>query len=93
MVEASPLGLDRLRISVDALPVRVPAFARVVPNPLLLPVFASVIPQIDHAVPRSGARSRSARCATGLRERHVTFRVGPVLPEVHAGPDVVAVGP
>ena len=46
MVDEPALGLDRLRISLDALPVHVPAFARAVPRPLLLPVFASLIPQM-----------------------------------------------
>jgi hypothetical protein len=46
MVDEPAIGLDRLRISLDALAVSVPAFARAVPAPLLLPVFASVIPQM-----------------------------------------------
>ena len=46
MVDEPALGLDRVRVSLDALPVQVPAFARVLPSPLLLPVFASVIPQM-----------------------------------------------
>ena len=46
MVEQPPLGLDRLRISLDALPVEFPGFARALPGALLLPVFASVIPQM-----------------------------------------------
>ena len=46
MVDQPPLGLDRLRVSIDVLPVRVPAFARALPGPLLLPVFASLIPQM-----------------------------------------------
>ena len=46
MVDEPALGLDRVRVSLDALPVQVPAFARVLPSPLLLPVFASLIPQM-----------------------------------------------
>jgi putative NADH-flavin reductase len=46
MVDEPALGLDRMRVSLDALPVKVPAFARVLPSPLLLPIFASVIPQM-----------------------------------------------
>ena len=46
MVDEPPIGLDRLRVSLDALPVQVPAFVRAVPGPLLLPVFASLIPEI-----------------------------------------------
>ena len=46
MVERPALGLDRLRISLDTLPVELPGFARELPGPLLLPVFASLIPQM-----------------------------------------------
>jgi uncharacterized protein len=46
MVDDPALGLDRLRISLDTLPVPVPAVARVLPGPLLLPVFTSLIPQM-----------------------------------------------
>jgi hypothetical protein len=46
MVEQPALGLDRLRISLDTLPVEVPAFARALPGALLLPIFASLIPQM-----------------------------------------------
>ena len=46
MVDESAIGLDRLRISLDALPVEVPAFARALPGPLFLRVFASLIPQM-----------------------------------------------
>ena len=46
MVDDPALGLDRLRISLDALPVEIPAAAQALPDPLLLPVFASLIPQM-----------------------------------------------
>jgi hypothetical protein len=46
MVEAPALGAERLRTSLDRLPVEVPAFARALPGALLLPVFASLIPQM-----------------------------------------------
>jgi uncharacterized protein len=46
MVEEPALGLDRLRISIDTLPVPVPCFASPLPGPLFLPVFASLIPQM-----------------------------------------------
>ena len=46
MVEAPALGAERLRTSLDRLPVEVPGFARALPGALLLPVFASVIPQM-----------------------------------------------
>ena len=46
MVEQPALGLDQLRISLDTLPVQVPAFARTLPAPLLVPLFASLVPQM-----------------------------------------------
>jgi hypothetical protein len=46
MVDAPAIGLDRLHISLDALPMSVPAFAPALPRTSLLPVFASVFPQM-----------------------------------------------
>ena len=46
MVDEPALGLDRLRISIDAVPVQVPAHARAVPAALVVPVFASLIPEM-----------------------------------------------
>jgi uncharacterized protein len=46
MVERPGLGLGGLRTSLDRLPVQLPAFARHLPGPLLLPVFAYYIPEM-----------------------------------------------
>jgi putative NADH-flavin reductase len=46
MVDEPGLGLDRLRVACDVLPVHVPEWARALPGPLVLPVFASLIPQM-----------------------------------------------
>jgi uncharacterized protein len=46
MVDEPAIGLSRLRVSLDALPVHVSAFARALPGPLLLPVFALLIRQM-----------------------------------------------
>jgi hypothetical protein len=46
MVDEPALGLDRLRISLDALPVEIPAVARALPDSSLVPAFASLIPQM-----------------------------------------------
>jgi uncharacterized protein len=46
MVDEPALGLDRARISIDAVPVRVPAYARALPAALVLPVFGSLISQM-----------------------------------------------
>lgn len=46
MVEQPVLGVGRLRTSMDTLPVAVPAFARFLPAALLVPLFASLVPQM-----------------------------------------------
>jgi putative NADH-flavin reductase len=46
MVDEPAIGLSRLRVSRDVLPVLVPAVARALPRALLVPVFASLIPQM-----------------------------------------------
>ena len=46
MVDEQALGLDRLRISLDALPVEMSPSDRALPDRLLLPVFTSLIPQM-----------------------------------------------
>ena len=53
MVDAPAIGLERLRLSLDVLPVAVPAVAGALSGTSLLPVFASVIPQM--AVPYADA--------------------------------------
>ena len=46
MVDERALGLDRLRISLDALPVEIPASALALPDRLLPGVFTSLIPEM-----------------------------------------------
>jgi hypothetical protein len=46
MVEGEGLGLARLRIARERLPVEIPSFARLLPSPLLLPVLARRIPEM-----------------------------------------------
>ena len=46
MVDEPALGVDRLRVSLDVLPVEIPAAARALPDQALLPVFASLIPEM-----------------------------------------------
>lgn len=46
MVEQPAVGLQRLRISIDSLPAPLPAIARSLPAPLVLPLFAMKIPQM-----------------------------------------------
>jgi len=46
MVDEPAIGLHRMRTSLDTLPVRTPRIAGCLPGPLLVPVFASLIPQM-----------------------------------------------
>jgi len=46
MVDQQPLGIARLRTSLDRLPVEVPAVARVLPGALVLPLFAYLVPEM-----------------------------------------------
>jgi putative NADH-flavin reductase len=77
MVDEPALGLDRLRISLDRLPVEVPADAGALPASALLPVFGSLIPQM--IVPYADAAALMlANIDRGHRmSRH---RVGVALP-------------
>ena len=76
------IGLERLRISLDTLPVDVPAAARDLPDPELVKLFASVVPQM--VVPYADAAgvmlanlNRVTRCpaiASGWRGSSGTLR-------------------
>ena len=46
MVDQPAVGIHRLRVSLERLPVSLPAVVRLLPDPLVLPLFASTIPQI-----------------------------------------------
>ena len=46
MVEGAPVGLERLRVTMDRLPVQVPAAAKWLPDLLLVPIFASLVPEM-----------------------------------------------
>src|SRR5689334_14190443 len=46
MVDQPPVGLERLRISLERLPVHVPALGRALPGALFLPVFARLVPEM-----------------------------------------------
>lgn len=46
MVEQPAIGLQRLRVSIDSLPAPLPAIARLMPAPLVLPLFAMKIPEM-----------------------------------------------
>jgi putative NADH-flavin reductase len=77
MVDQLPLGLDKLRVSRDRLPVEVPAFARALPGPLVLPVFAALIPQMIVAYADAAAFMLANLDRGSAFARH---RVGLALP-------------
>jgi len=76
MVDEPALGLDRLRISLDTLPVAIPAVGGALPVDSLLP-FAAVIPQM--IVPYADA---AALMLANIDRGHTMFRhrVGLALP-------------
>jgi uncharacterized protein len=77
MVDEPALGLDRLRVSLDRMPVDIPAFARALPGPLFLPVFASLIPQMIVPYADAAALMLANLARGGPMARH---RVGLALP-------------
>jgi len=77
MVEQPALGLNRLRVSLDRLPVHVPAFASALPGPLLLPVFARKIPEMIVPYADAAALMLANLARDGVMARH---RVGLALP-------------
>lgn len=46
MVDQPALGLSQLRVSIECLPTALPSMARLLPAPLLLPIFAMKIPEM-----------------------------------------------
>lgn len=77
MVEEPALGVERLRISFDTLPVPLPRVARALPAPLVLPLLGSLVPQL--IVPYADAAALMLAHldrGSGMRRR----RVGMALP-------------
>jgi putative NADH-flavin reductase len=77
MVEQPALGLNRLRIALDTLPVQIPAFARALPGLLFLPVFAYMTPQMIVPYADAAALMLANLDRGGTMARH---RVGLALP-------------
>jgi hypothetical protein len=46
MVDRPAIGVPKLRVSFDRLPVDLPGAARLLPDPLVLPLFAAKVPQM-----------------------------------------------
>jgi uncharacterized protein len=77
MVDDPAVGLDRLRISIDDVPVQVPAYARVLPTALVVPVFGSLIPEMIVAYADAAALMLANLDRDNPMARH---RVGLALP-------------
>ena len=77
MVEQPAIGVDRLRVSTDSIPTKLPAFAKHLPALLRLPLFAARVPEM--IVPYAAAASVILANATrgGPMSRK---RVGLALP-------------
>jgi len=77
MVEGPALGIDRLRVSMDRLPVHVPSIVRMLPGPLVLPFFAYRVPEMIVPYADAAALMLANSDAGGAMSRH---RVGVALP-------------
>jgi putative NADH-flavin reductase len=77
LVERPPLGLARMRISVDRLPVHAPAFHRFLPGVLALPFFVRRVPEMIVSYADVAALMLANLTPWGEMSRH---RVGLALP-------------
>ena len=77
MVEQPPLGLAKLRVSLDRLPVPVPALGRFLPGAFFLPLFAYLVPQMIISYADAAALMLANLARGGQMSRH---RVGLALP-------------
>jgi len=78
MVDQPAIGIDRLRISTDCIPAKLPAFAKHLPALLLLPLFAARVPEmiVPYADAASVILANATRGGPMLRKR-----VGRALPD------------
>ena len=77
MVDRAPVGLSTLRVSIDRLPVPISRASRLLPAPLLLPIFASKIPEV--IIPYADAAALML-AHLGAEGELVRRRVGVALP-------------
>lgn len=77
MVEQPALGLNRLRITIDALPSPLPTLAGSLPAPLVLPLFAMKIPEMIVPYADAAAVILANVAPGGAMSRH---RIGMALP-------------
>jgi uncharacterized protein len=76
MVHQPPLGIDRMRVSLDRVPVQVPRFAGSLPGALLLPFFVRRIPEMIISYADAAALILANLTPEGAMSR----RVGVALP-------------
>jgi uncharacterized protein len=77
MVNEQPLGLDRMRISLDRLPVQVPSITSSLPAVLVLPFFVNSVPEMIVSYTDAAALMLANLTPDGEMSRH---RVGLALP-------------
>jgi len=71
------MGLDRMRVSFDRVPVRVPSFIRILPGALVLPFFVQRVPEMIVSYADAAALVLANFAPSGEMSRR---RVGLALP-------------
>jgi putative NADH-flavin reductase len=95
MAEGSPVGLARLRVSVDRLPVEIPGGATRLPDPLLVSLFTERVPEMIVPYADAAALMLDNLQRVSAMARH---RIGLALPvgmrgqKAHWSPRRAAVG-
>ncbi len=77
MVDEPPLGLARLRLSIDRLPVQIPSSVELLPDALVIPIFSSHVPEMIVSYADAAALMLDNLTPNGEMSRH---RVGLALP-------------
>jgi putative NADH-flavin reductase len=77
MVHQQPLGLARMRTSLDRVPVRVPSFTRFLPGALVLPFFVQRVPEMIISYADAAALILANLAPAGEMSRR---RIGLALP-------------
>jgi uncharacterized protein len=77
MVEGAPVGLERLRVTIDRLPVQTPDAVKWLPDWLLVPIFASRVPEMIIPYADAAALMLNNLEPDSVMSRH---RVGLALP-------------
>jgi uncharacterized protein len=77
MVDQQPLGLERMRISLDRLPVQIPSFTHTLPSAMVVPFFAYRVPEMIVSYADAAALMLANLTPASEMARH---RVGLALP-------------